>query len=283
MLSERVFPPAGECKEHLSGYDLTTLLIRNGKQLDLKPSELLVFTALATYWNGKPVFPRITTLSDNTNLSDKAVRNALNGLISKGYIIKSKRGKNANVYNININAVKSTVENGKSDRISTVKNTAPCMKLNHDKSNKQQPKKPDAEQKKSDVVVSLKKSFNQELPEQVKEYLTFKGIKNPAGYWNTALKGGYADDLQTKAKEHQEAEQRKERLRQEREQAELRERAEKQKMLQDISRPLTEQWTREQAIQTIYSMRKLIRHGHKGIAQDLADAFNLDIEKIINN
>ena len=118
----------------LSGYQLTTMLIRNGKKLGLKSSELLVFMALASYWNGKPVYPRINTLSDNTTLSEKAVRTALNGLLAKGYIIKSKRGKNANVYNINVNMVISTVQTGKSNPSSAVNSTAPCnMKLNHEK------------------------------------------------------------------------------------------------------------------------------------------------------
>ena len=55
----------------VSGYQLTTLLIRNGKKLGLKSSELLVFMALASYWNGKPVYPKINTLSDNTTLSER--------------------------------------------------------------------------------------------------------------------------------------------------------------------------------------------------------------------
>ena len=281
MQSERVFPPAGECKEHLSGYDLTTLLIRNGRQLNLKPSELLVFTALATYWNGKPVYPRITTLSDNTSLSEKAVRTALNGLISKGYIIKSKRGRNANVYNININAVKSTVQSGKSNRISAVKSTVPCNKSNHDKLNQQQI---ESEPPKAENVVSFKKSFNREVPEQVKQYLTLKGITNPAGYWHKALKDGYADDLINKANAEEE---RQERIRRNQEllrQQEIQKEQEREELKAELSKPLTEQWTKEQAINHIYALRNIIRKGHAtGLALDLANAFNLNVEEIITS
>lgn len=279
MQSVEVFADVTNLQQ-INGYELTTLLIRNGKQLNLKPSELLVFTALATYWNGKPVYPRITTLSDNTNLSDKAVRTALNGLIIKGYVIKSKRGRNANVYNINVNAVKSAVQNGKSDRISAVKSTAPCMKLNHDKLNQQQiePTPP-----KADNVVSLSKSSLSEPPEQVKRYLTSKQIKNVSGYWRSAVNGGYADDLIEKAKEYQQAEKRKEELRQERERAELQKQKEKQRMKEELSKPLEEQWTREQAINHIYALRNIIRKGHRNsLAHDLANAFNLNIQEIIS-
>ena len=270
MLSERVFPPAGECKEHLSGYDLTTNLIRGGiSKLELTPNTKLVLLYLSTCYNERKgvVFPKIKTISEALGISEISVKRAISELIKAGCVFKAKRYKNSNQYVIT-QKVTSTAQNDTSEQYQN--DTSHIHEVKEHEIKEQHVK-----------VVSLKKSFNQELPEQIKEYLTFKGIKNPAGYWNTALKGGYADDLQTKAKEHQEAEQRKERLRQEREQAELRERAKKQKMLQDISRPLTEQWTKEQAIKTIYSMRKLIRHGSVGLAHDLADAFNLDINEII--
>lgn len=172
---------------NLSGYQLTTLLIRNGKKLGLKSSELLVFTALSSYWNGRPVYPKITTLSENTALSDKAVRTALNGLLEKGYIIKSKRGKNANIYNLNVNAVLSAVESGKNDRTSAVKSTAPYnMKLDHEKlektTNKEETKAPASQQ---NVVAFQKKSFHKivrldDVPPIIREK---KGINNPCAYW----------------------------------------------------------------------------------------------------
>lgn len=277
MQSAEVFADVTNLQQ-INGYELTTLLIRNGKQLNLKPSELLVFTALATYWNGKPVFPRITTLSDNTNLSDKAVRTALNGLIAKGYIIKSKRGRNANVYNISINAVKSAVKNGKLDRTNAVKSTAPCMKLNHDKLNQQQIK---SEPPKAENVVSLKKSFNKEVPEQVKQYLTLKGISNPAGYWKSAVNGGYADDLVSKATAELDRQERIKKNAEELRLQKLKEEREREELKAELSKPITEQWTREQAISHIYTLRNIIRKRHaNNLAEDLAKAFNLDILSI---
>ena len=175
--------------EKITGYELTTLLLRNGKQLGLKSSELLVFTTLATYWNGEPVFPRISTLSENTTLSEKAVRTAINGLIQKGYLIKSKRGRNANIYNINVNAVKATIESGKSDRISAVNFTAPCIKSNHEKlNNEQQHNEPEPQKAKSNVVAFSSKSSNRkhrtitlaDVPNFIKQN---KKVKNPCGYW----------------------------------------------------------------------------------------------------
>lgn len=213
--------------EKITGYELTTLLLRNGKQLGLKSSELLVFTTLATYWNGKPVYPRISTLSENTTLSEKAVRTAINGLIQKGYLIKSKRGRNANVYNINVNAVKSTIESSKSDRTCAVKSTAPCIKSNHKKSNKEQQQITSTEQpKQKDNVVAFSQKFSNrkhrtitlaDVPDFIKQN---KKVQNPCGYW-ASLSDEVREELIQKHTEKLEKQRKKEEIRQKREEEKL--------------------------------------------------------------
>ena len=175
-------------KVKISGYELTTLLIRNGKQLNLKPAELLVFTALASYWNGAPVYPKISTLADNTAQSEKTVRTALNGLIQKGYLIKSKRNKNANIYNINISAVISavntTAESGKSDRTSAVNFTAPNI-TNHEKLNKETTTCKKSEKTEPKNVVAFNKNSRKSVtPADVPEIIkNNKKVQNPCAYW----------------------------------------------------------------------------------------------------
>lgn len=255
-----------ECNK-LSGYQLCTLLIRNGKRLELKSSELLVFTALASYWNGKPVYPKIKTLSDNTALSDKAVRTALNGLLEKGYIIKSKRGKNANVYNINVNAVLSTVESGKNDLSSAVNSTAPCnMKSYHEKLEQQH-----------EAVVSLKEfkgvdekatkeesctadsAFSEINFEKIPLCLKRKAesgiIKNLGGYWRSLRKQIKLEYIEQDRKE-KEAAERKAELKRERELREAAEREEERKRQEELSKPIQEQMTRSQALEQIRTLYK---------------------------
>ena len=253
-----------ECNGHLSGYELTTLLIRNGKRLGLKSSELLVFTALASYWNGKPVYPKIKTLEDNTALSDKAVRTALNGLIDKGYILKSKRGKNANVYNINVSAVLSNVENGKNNRLSAVISTAPMiMKLNHEKLEQQRAvvsikEFKGAEERtikeKSCTAVSVLSETNlNEIPLCLRRKASKGIIRNLGGYWRSLRPAVKMEYIEQDKKEREEAE-RKEEARKQREAERELERKEELKRQEELTKPITEQMTREEAVKQIQTL-----------------------------
>lgn len=267
----------------ISGYQLTTLLIRNGKKLNLKSSELLVFTALASYWNGKPVYPCINTLSENTALSEKAVRTAINGLIEKGYIIKSKRGKNANVYNININKVISTTECGKFDRTSAVESTAPCIKLNHDILNQQQTdaKLKPSEQKKNVVAfssISAKKHkpiTSDDVPTIIK---TNKKIQNPCAYW-ASLSEEVKSEYRKKETEAQAAAKKIEEKKQAKNAEKERQRAEFEALKQRKQLPLTEQYTKNAAIEIVKKIHKITTNST--LANSLIDAFRLSAEELI--
>lgn len=272
----------------VSGYQLTTLLIRNGKKLGLKSSELLVFMALASYWNGKPVFPKINTLSDDTTLSEKAVRTALNGLLGKGYIIKSKRGKNANVYNLNVSMVISTIQTGKSDLSSAVNSTAPCnMKLNHKKLEQQH-----------GVVVSFKDSKGVE-GEALKEASSTavsvsseaqedkyplcllrkvdKGeIHNIKKYWGS-LRPQIREEYWEQDRKEAEAKARKERL-----QAEEEARKAEERRLHELemSKPLHERFSRGNTIRMLYNLRRFHNGNPKGHWAELVEYYNIDITEV---
>ena len=275
----------------ISGYQLTTLLIRNGKKLGLKSSELLVFMALASYWNGKPVYPKINTLSDDTTLSEKAVRTALNGLLSKGFIIKSKRSKNANVYNLNVSMVISTIQTGKSNLSSAVEFTAPCnMKLNHEKL-----------EQRHEVVVSFKESkgveeetlreasstavsvssethqFNlDEIPEIISKNKNIRNIKRYWGSLRPAVKLEYWQEQEKKDRLKRECE--------ELERLEAEQKAKEKAEQEAYDRlPLNEKWSYAQAVKHIWCLRwALCRRGYKGfgLTADLVELYDLNVEQI---
>lgn len=272
----------------VSGYQLTTLLIRNGKKLGLKSSELLVFMALASYWNGKPVYPKINTLSDDTTLSEKAVRTALNGLLSKGFIIKSKRGKNANVYNLNVSMVISTIQTGKSNLSSAVNSTAPCnMKLNHEKL-----------EQLHGVVVSFKESKGVEgmANKEVSSTTTLaiseiqenkyplcllrkvdKGeIRNIKKYWGS-LRPQIREEYWEQDRQEAEKKARKERL-----QAEEEAKKAEERRLHEIemSKPLHERFSRENTIRMLYNLRKFHNGNPKGHWVELVEYYNIDIAEV---
>lgn len=269
-------------KVKISGYELTTLLIRNGKKLNLKPAELLVFTALASYWNGAPVYPKISTLADNTAQSEKTVRTALNGLIQKGYLIKSKRNKNANIYNINLSAVLSavntTTESGKSDRTSAVNFTAPNI-TNHEKLNKETTtcKKSEKTELKNVVVFnpnSKKPVTPADVPEIIKNN---KKVQNPCAYW-ASLSDEVKKEYLEKQKEKDEktrkiVELRKiQALKKQQEQQEL-ERIKNEPLFWEIC-------DRAQAVEHLRHFLKMPKLLHSGYRIDLMQKFNISIDEL---
>ena len=272
----------------LSGYQLTTLLIRNGKKLGLKSSELLVFMALASYWNGKPVYPRINTLSDDTTLSEKAVRTALNGLLAKGYIIKSKRGKNANVYNINVNMVISTVQTGKSDLSSAVKSTAPCnMKLNHEKLEQQHEVvvflqkdskgvKGTANKEVSSTTTLAVSEIQNKYPLCLQRKADKGEIRNIKKYWGS-LRPQIREEYWEQDRKEAEAKARKQRLQAE---EEAKKAEERRLQAEEMAKPLHERFSKGATIRMLYNLRNFHKGTPKGHWRELAEYYNIDIAEV---
>lgn len=268
-------------KTTINGYELSNLLIRNGKKLELKPSELLVFIALASYYNGKPVFPKITTLSINTNLSDKAIRTALNTLIERGYLIKSKRGKNtnSNIYNINVKAVLNTVQSGKFYHAKAVNFTASYNEqtiiTNHEK--QQQEKEKKIEQKNVVVLSSLSPKYRiiklTEVPEIIKSN---KNIKNPCAYWASLSKEAKNEYLQKQTLEKVIAKKREE-AKQKADLELMKRKKEIEEAKKQAQKPLKERFTRENAIRHITMLPDFLREKSK-LAKELIEIYNLTDE-----
>lgn len=268
----------------LSGYQLLTLLSRNMGRLKLKQAEALTFMALASYWNGQPIYPKIQTLCENTNLCDKAVRNAIKSLIEQGYLLKSKRGKNANVYSIVVSKVLATVESGIKDRTRAVLNTAPCnMKSDHEKLD-QQHEENLSEQKPDKNVVSFPNFSLKSIPASILAKKTDKNgrpIRSHAAYWNSFTDEQKREYLRNEALEAEKARKKAERAKQaELEKQRLKE--EEKKRQEELNKPLNEQWTRAQAIKHIWHLRNMrpLLNKKNSLPAQLASIYNLDIEGI---
>ena len=62
--------------------------------------------------------------------------------------------------------------------------------------------------------------------------------------------------------------------------------AERKALREEMEKPLNERWTREEAVKFIWNMRNMIKQRWNfrgGLAGQLAQAFSLDIDAIINS
>lgn len=276
----------------ISGYKLTTLLLRNGKKLGLTPTELLVFSTLATYWNGKPIYPRLTTLAEDTALSDKAIRNNLNNLITKGFIIKSKRGKNANVYNINLKKVLNAVESGTKDHTRPVRDTAPCTKkLDHEKLDQQhgvvvsfQNFSKGVEEETCKGTSRTADSVSSETQQQEYPLCIIRGfesgkIRNIKKYWGS-LRPQVKEEYWQQDRAEAEAEARKQEKKRLEAEEKARKEAEERKRREELARPIEQQYSREQAIRVLYNMRNFTRNIETSMWYPLVKHYKLDLASI---
>ena len=166
-----------------------------------------------------------------------------------------------------------------------------CMKLNHEKLEKQQQVVVSLENKVSKgaeeetsreasstaVSVSSKTHFNlDEIPEII---LKNKKIRNVKRYWGS---------LRPAVKiEYWQEQEKKDRLKKEREEQERQkaERKAKEKAEQEAYEklPLNERWSYKQAVKHVWSMRWILnRRGHHaiGLTADLIELYNLDVKQV---
>ena len=119
-------------KLHVSGYQLTTALLRGGiARLELNNTASLVLLYLASCYNGGAIFPRISTIASNVGISEISVKRGIAELLNKQCIMKSKRhnGTNANCYVLTQKIL--SMYQGATNQ--SIKVLPTCMKLNNDK------------------------------------------------------------------------------------------------------------------------------------------------------
>lgn len=276
-------------KLHVSGYQLTTALLRGGiASLELNNTASLVLLYLASCYNGGAIFPRISTIAANVGISEISVKRGIAELLNKQCLMKSKRhnGTNANCY-VLTNKILSMYQGATNQSIKVLPT---CKKLNHEKLEKQQQvvvsienKVKGAEEETSReasstaVSVSSETHFNlDEIPEII---LKNKKIRNVKRYWGSlrpAIKLEYLHEQEKKDR------LKKEREKQERQEAE---RKAKEKAEQEAYEklPLNERWSYKQAVKHVWSMRWILnRRGHHaiGLTADLIELYNLDVKQV---
>ena len=278
-------------KLHVSGYQLTTALLRGGiASLELNNTASLVLLYLASCYNGGAIFPRISTIAANVGISEISVKRGIAELLNKQCLMKSKRhnGTNANCY-VLTQKILSMYQNGTNKGITMIPT---CMKLNHEKLEKQQQvvvsfenkvkgAEEETSREASSTAVSVssetQSKFNlDEIPEII---LKNKKIRNVKRYWcslRPAIKLEYLHE-----------QEKKDRLKKEREELERQEaeRKAKEKAEQEAYEklPLNERWSYQQAVKHVWSMRWILnRRGHHaiGLTADLIELYNLDVKQV---
>lgn len=276
---------------HLSGYDLTLLLIRGGiGRLGLNSNAKEVLLYLASCYNEKKgvVYPRVKTMAEALDISERGIIRALKELTEKGCIIRSKRRKNSNEYVITRKVLQSNpmqhqtknaadvITHGHND---TSSNDTVSPLMNHEveqhEIKQHQPKKAD--------VVSLSSFSLKQVPASILAKKTDKNgrpIRNHAAYWNSLTDAQKEEYLKQEAAAAEAAQRKEERKRQEAAEKQ-RQREEEKRLQEQLSRPLNEQWSREQAIRHVWQTRNLHRGILKtGLTKSLVELYNLDVQAI---
>lgn len=187
---------------HLSGYDLTTLLIRGGlSKLKLNANAKMVLLYLATCYNEKKgsVFPRVATMAAALDISERGVIRALAELTEKGAIMRSKKGRNKNVYVITNKVLNVTLS---SDTMSR-RVVTPChyhvhevkqheVKQQHEvvvdfsKNSKTKGAEEETDAASSTAAAVSSKTYDiREIPDIIRKKHKDGKIRNLVGYWRS--------------------------------------------------------------------------------------------------
>lgn len=279
-------------KLHVSGYQLTTALLRGGiARLELNNTASLVLLYLASCYNGGAIFPRISTIASNVGISEISVKRGIAELLNKQCIMKSKRhnGTNANCYVLTQKIL--SMYQGATNQ--SIKVLPTCMKLNHDKLEKQQQVVVSLENKVSKgaeeetsreasstaVSVSSKTHFNlDEIPEII---LKNKKIRNVKRYWGSLRPTIKLEYLEQDAAEKEKARLKAERLKEE-EQRKEQERKEREELRN--APPFTQTCTREEGWNFCMRFAKSVSMRHflfRGLCADIIKRFNFNTEELL--
>lgn len=186
-------------KGYLSGYDLTTLLIRGGlAKLNVTANTKLVLLYFASCYNAKKgvVFPKIKTVADSVGISEIGVKRAVAELIEKGCILKTKKGANANQYLITNKITGYQNDTSQIDTLPDQNDTSESIKMIP---SCHELKQEELKQTTTDVVFlkefkgvdkeetgcTAVSSFETEIPDILKEKAKKGEIRNLKAYWNS--------------------------------------------------------------------------------------------------
>ena len=298
MALQGIFDGFTTCNNNAGSFTLTKLWIEKAEDLNLSATAVSVMTALLWHYNPakKYVFPHQDTIAKRVKRSIATVKRAIAELKQAGFII-STRTRNGNLYAFT-QVLFDTLQSQSCTEPPA--QNEPSMYKEHVREQKTNNKA---------VVVSLKdfsKGVEEETPKEASSTATpvssethfdlnvipdilkkkaEKGeIHNLQGYWISLRPKVKIEYWEKDTAEKLEIEK-KEELKRKAEEEKARRIAEEKARREELAKPLNEQWTKQGAIHLIWGMRNLIKQRHTfrtGIAGQLAEVFNLDIDEIIN-
>ena len=284
-------------QKHLSGYDLTTKLIRGGlSNLNLSPNTKLVLLYLSTCYNEKKgvVFPKIKTIAEAIGIAEISVKRAIKELLKENCILKAKRFKNSNEYILTNKILETSQIDTKEEQIETSRSNNLILPIEHELKQeeiKEQQLKEEKEIKQPEKVVEVVFSSNspkmtkpldlQAIPTIIREN---KNIKCPAAYWRSLDENAKLDYIR---KEKETEEKRLKQLEQEK----LKEqksyenylKAEQAKTAKPFSETCSSSSEAEAYIKKMYGTNNVMRKvAHKSrIVSELVKKFNLNLEELL--
>ena len=295
MALEEILPDLTSRNKESGSFILTKLWIERAENLELSATAVSVMTALLWHYNPakKYVFPHQETIAKRVKRSVATVKRAIAELKKSGYIVSS-RTRTGNLYAF----TKKFFElfEPSESKVCTVSKDKDelCMIHEHVK-----------EQRTNNmaVVVSLKKASKgveeettkeassttasvssetqlikiKEIPDILKRKAEKGEIKNLQGYW-ASLRPQIKQEYWEKDTAEKLEIQRKEEFRRKEEE---KRKQELQRIKEETSKPLNEQFTREEAVTLvarIYKFRKSF--ALQGIAGDLIKIYNIKEDEI---
>ncbi len=249
----------------LTGFELTHNVLKRLNEFDITISAKLVLVFLTTFYNaeknGAVVFPSIKHIADTLGIGQTSIKQAIKDLVTNGLILKSKLNKtgNHNKYVLSLKVQNPPVKQSENDFLKQsdfdrfMKETNNSEQINEQTNN----------------VVFLKKRtvVDSDVPDFIK---LNKNIQNPCAYW-ASLPTEIKVELIKKDAEVQAAEFRKKEQKKLEEQLKIKE---KQELELYKTLPLSEKYTKEQAIALIDAMPAEIRKISK-LVKELTELYQL--------
>lgn len=265
-----------------SQFELSKNVLNNLKQWKLKNTTKLVLLVLVDCYNpnnGAVIFPSMEYIANIADISLTSTKEGIKELINKGLIIKSKRSKIQGNYNKYLLTQKVHFLTSEQSENEFLKQSEFDHFMNRTKKEEQK------KNKQQNVVVSLKtKSFHQsvtleDIPEIIKNN---PKVNNPCAYWASLSDEVKAEKIKEQKKNEEKIRKREEKQNQKL-MEEKKEKVAKQKHKEECRKPITEQYTYETACSFIKKVaildKKLV---FKGLPNNLATTFNIDINKLLN-
>lgn len=287
----------------LTGFDLTKKTLYNLKHFKLTANAKLVLTFLTVHYNeklnGAVVFPSMPYIAENLGLSLTGVKQAMKDLVKEGLIIKSKRDKvrgNYNKYLITPKVQNPTSEQSenelfkstesdlfmitnKKDKIKEQTNNVVSLENFSIKGAEEKPQK----ETRSTTVSGFSKAcdFPVNIPQLLVEKAEKGEIKNLVGYWKSLRPHVKEEYIQKQKELDNSAEKKALRLKAEAERKQ-KEALQRQQEIENSKKPLNEQYTYQTACELIKNVAKLNKNfAYKGLAKDLAEVFNINVDMLI--